>query len=227
MDKDLSIKKPLPDINTQLFNNIPAEALRQRPDIHAAERKIAAQTARLKSAKGDWLPKFSLTGTLGLESKNSGSLLSLGGSRGFNIIPQITFPLFHAGAIRRNVNLQQERINEYKAEYEQTVLDAAGEVRDCLVTSEQEFQHQKSLQDGLKSAINAEQSARINFSHGLCDYQNVIDAQKTVLSLREQCTISHGQEIANMIKLFKSLGGGWQPLEDEEYIISKNKNKDE
>lgn len=225
LDDELSIKKPLPDINPHSFIGIPAETLRQRPDIHAAERRIAGQIARLKSAKADWLPKFSLTGTLGLESNNSGSLLSIGGSKGFNIFPQITFPLFHAGAIRRNVNLQEERITEYQAEYEQTVLEAAGEVRDVLIASEQEIQHQKSLQEGLQAAEKAKQAAQINFSHGLCDYQNVIDAQKTVLSLREQCAMSHGQEIANAIGLFKALGGGWEPLAQEEYTASQDKDK--
>ncbi len=224
LDEKLSETEPLPDIDTHFFNNIPAEILRQRPDIHAAERRIAAQTARLKAAKGDWLPKFSLTGTLGLESSNSGSLLSVGGSKGFNIIPQITFPLFHAGAIRRNVNLQQERIAEYQAEYEKTVLEAAGEVRNAMIISEQEFAHQKTLQEGLQAAQNAKIAAQINFNQGLSDYQNVIDAQTQELSFREQCAMSRGQQIANMIGLFKALGGGWEPLQQQEYAVSQNKS---
>ena len=220
LDNLLLKNRGLPEINPQIYAAIPAEALRQRPDIHAAERKLASQLAKTKSAKADLAPHFSLFGSLGWESSSSGSLLS-SGSKGFSIGPQISLPIFHAGAIRRNIKVQSETEKEYLADYENTVLIAVSEVRNALTEVSQEKERKDALQKGAESAKNALEIAQNHYDNGIADYQNVLDAQRSLLSLQEAYTMSRGQELTYMIQLFKAMGGGWAPLENEEIQKSK------
>ena len=111
LDAMLMTPKPLPDIDPTLYNAIPADVLRQRPDVYAAESAWAAQIAKTDEAKAEMKPKISILGVLGLATLGTGGLFSAG-SRAFGIMPQVTFPLFNGGALRRNVNVQSENTTE-------------------------------------------------------------------------------------------------------------------
>lgn len=214
LEEKLSKRKPLPQINEKIYIGIPAETLRQRPDIQAAEYQLEAQIARTKSAKAELKPKLILFGSIGLESISSGSLLS-SGSKGFVFGPQISFPIFHAGAIKNNIKVQTAREEQFLAAYENSILNAVGEVRNALTSIYQEKERNISLKEGVKTASIALGIAQDKYLNGLEDFQNVLDTQKELLSLQEQATISNGQEISNLISLFKALGGGWKPLTQE------------
>ena len=222
LEKELLKKKELPEINEMIYVGIPAEALRQRPDIQAAEHRLEAQIARTKSARADLLPKFKLFGSIGLESISSGSLLS-GASQGFSLLPQISFPIFHAGAIRKNINVQSAREEQYLAAYENTVLTAAAEVRNSLTAVSQETEKNISLKEGVDSASKALTIAQKKYNNGLTDYQSVLDAQRSLLALEDQYAISKGQKISNLVGLFKALGGGWKPLTQEDTSTADKK----
>lgn len=215
LEKILIEKKDLPNIDEMIYVGIPAETLRQRPDIQAAEYQLEAQIARTKSARADLKPKLILFGSIGLESVSSGSLLSPA-SKGFSIGPQISFPIFHAGAIRKNINVQSAKEEQYLAAYENTILNAVAEVRNALTAISQETQKNVSLKDGVKTASLALGIAQDKYINGLTDFQNVLDAQRSLLSLQDQYAISKGQKISNLVGLFKALGGGWKPLLQEE-----------
>ena len=220
--KKLLEKKELPDIDEMIYVGIPAEALRQRPDIQAAEHQLESQIARTKSARTDLLPKLKLFGSIGLESISSGSLLS-GASQGFSLLPQITFPIFHAGAIRKNINVQSAREEQYLAVYENTVLNAAAEVRNSLVAISQETEKNTALKEGVDSAAAALKIAQKKYNNGLQDYQGVLDAQRSLLSMQDQYAISNGQKITNLVGLFKALGGGWKPLTQDDIATTGEK----
>ena len=221
LEKMLIEKKELPNINEMMYVGIPAETLRQRPDIQAAEYQLQSQIAKTKSARADLLPKLKLFGSIGLESFSSGSLLS-SSSTGFSLLPQISFPIFHAGSIRNNINVQSAKEEQYLAEYENTVLNAVGEVRNALVAVSQETEKSVSLKEGVESASLALKIAQGKYNNGLENYQSVLDAQRSLLSLQEQYVVSKGQKMTNLIGLFKALGGGWKPLVQEETnIINK------
>ena len=202
----------LPTVDPQIFIGIPAEALRQRPDIQAAERRIAAQQQKTKSAKADLKPRFSLNGSIGLESFSSGGLVSAIGKM-IGIGPSLTMPIFNAGAIRKNIKVQTEKEQEYLALYEETVLKAVGEVRNAVTDASQDYIKSEELKSAVESAQQAESLAQINFDSGLTDYITVLDARRNVLSARRQYIMSRGQEFADTIRLFKSLGGGWEAMD--------------
>jgi len=207
----LEERKPLPHPETVELVGIPAELLRRRPDIHAAERRLAAQMSRTKSAEKDLLPRFLLFGSIGLESFSTGSLFS-SGSVGFAFGPRITMPLFHGGAIRQNIRVQSAREEQLLAAYEQTVLAAVAEVRDALTANVQERERNASLRRGVEAAQNAREIAEDQYRNGLTDFNTVILTQQALLSLEEEYTVSRGQLTSNVVRLFKALGGGWEPL---------------
>ena len=202
---------PIPTADAARLVGIPAEALRQRPDIRAAEREWAAQIARRRSAQRDRLPRLSLTGSIGLESLSTGSLLS-SESWFLSLIPQITWPLFHGGAIRQNIKVQSAREEQALAAFEQSVLRAVAEVRNALAANAQEALKGKALQSGLSAAEAALDVARDKYDQGLTDFNNVLSAMEAVYSLEDDCAVSEGQRMTNLVMLFKALGGGWAPL---------------
>jgi multidrug efflux system outer membrane protein len=213
---DLMLSEPadLPEAEAVLPIGIPANALRQRPDIRAAERSLMAQLARKKSAETDYYPKFFLLGSIGLESISTGSLFS-SASGIFNLMPRITWPIFHSKQIRSNIRVQTARQEQLLAMYEQTVLKAVAEVRNAVTEDALERERKAYLEKGIESAQSALDIATDKYHSGLVDFYNVISAQAALLKLEDEYCVCEGQILSSVIKTFKALGGGWAPLAAE------------
>ena len=220
LEEKLTGKQPIPKISGTELIGIPANAIRQRPDIRQAERLLVAQLARKKSAQADLWPKFYLTGSIGTEAGNWGSLFT-GPAKLYSFLPQISWPIFHAGAIRNNIKVQGAIAEQLLAAYEQTVLSAVGEVRDSLSANVKEYERNESLKRGVEAAQIALDVANDKYANGLVDFTNVINAQRSLTALSEEYVISEGQISTNAVKLFKALGGGWQPMEEAERALAE------
>ena len=214
LDEELSVYHELPDVDTARLVGIPAEALRQRPDILAAERRLYAQTQTKKAAKKSKYPVIRLLGSIGLESFSTGHFFS-SGSQTYSIGPSITWPIFNAGKIRKNIQVHSAREEQLLAEYEAVILHAVGEVHDALSANAQEILRNESLMSGLKSDMSSLAIMRDKYSHGLVDYSAVLSSQRAVYSSEDEYTASKGQKLINLVVLFKSLGGGWRPMSGE------------
>lgn len=221
LDSMLDEIKPLPRLGYEMMIGIPANSIRQRPDIFMAERQLVAQIARKKSAKADLWPKFYLLGSIGTEALNTGSLFE-GPSKLYSFGPKIVWPIFHGGAIRNNIKVQTAREEQYLAAYEQTVLKAVGEVRNALTAGIEERNRNEALKRGVEAAQTALDVANDKYMNGLTDFNNVINAQRALLSLSEALAVSDGQITSDSVRLFKALGGGWAPL-NAEYELLENK----
>ena len=206
--------RPIPKSDPVMMIGIPVNSIRQRPDIFAAERQLAAQIARKKSAKADLWPKFYLLGSIGTEALDTGSLFE-GPNKAYSFGPKITWPIFHGGAIRNNIKVQTARQEQYLAAYEQTVLNAVAEVRNALTAEMEERKRNEALRKGIDAAQTALEVANDKYRNGLTDFNNVINAQRSLLILSEARAISDGQITSNTVRLFKALGGGWAPLSEE------------
>ena len=215
LEQSLSRPGPIPKARCISLAGIPADALRQRPDIRAAERALIAQIYKKAAAEKDLLPKFFLSGSIGLETLSGGGLFS-GDSVGFAFGPRIALPIFHGGAIRKNIRVQAEREEQLLAAYEGTVLDAVAEVRNALSAGTQENERNRILRSGLEAARAAFEIAGDKYKNGLTSFSDVISAQDALLSFEDQIAISEGQMAANLVRIYKALGGGWAPLTDAE-----------
>ncbi len=205
---------PIPVAPLEVAVGVPAETLRRRPDIRRAERELAAQTARVGVATAELYPKFTLTGSIGLESLSSGDLFSTA-ARSLGIGPGFSWRLFDAGAIRRNIEVNSALQEQALIQYESAVLNALEEVENALKAYSEEQQRRTALEEATGAARKAEKLARDKYQAGLIDFNEVLDAQRSLLSLQDQLAQSNGAITSNLIRLYKALGGGWAAMTPE------------
>jgi NodT family efflux transporter outer membrane factor (OMF) lipoprotein len=194
---------------------VPADLLRRRPDVRQAERKLAAQTAQIGVATAELYPKFSLVGSIGLSALDLTNLVSAT-SRASSIGPTVSWRLFDAGAVRKNIEVQSALQEQALIQYEATVLTAVGEVENALVAFVEEQRRREALREASRAAERAVALAQAQYGAGLVDFRSVLDAQRSLLSLQDQLAQSEGTVTSNVVRLYKALGGGWTSLAAEE-----------
>jgi HAE1 family hydrophobic/amphiphilic exporter-1/multidrug efflux pump len=192
-----------------VLTGIPANTLRHRPDIRRAERELAAQTARIGASVAELYPKFTLGGSIGLETLKASTFMDTD-SRRYSIVPGVSWSVFNSGSVRSNIKVQETIQEQRLAAYETTVLNAVKEVRDALTDYEKEKVRQGILAEAVASATAAEKVAGDQYQNGLSDFNNVLDAQRSLLSFQEELAISKGKVSKNAVRLYKALGGGWE-----------------
>lgn len=209
---ELAGRKPVPRLPSTVMIGIPAETLRHRPDIRYAERNLAAQTARIGVATAELYPKFHLAGTLGLESIASGELFQPS-SRVWGVGPSVSWRIFDAGAIRQSIQVQNARQEQALIRYEATILGAQEEVENALVAYTKEQIKNDSIARATSAAERSELLARDQYQAGLVNFNNVLDAQRALLLLQDELAQSNGAVTANLVRLYKAFGGGWETAE--------------
>ena len=198
----------IPRVPERVMVSIPADTLRQRPDVQAAERKLAAETARIGVAEAARYPSFKLSGSLSLEA------LSLGGLAGADalargIAASIAAPIFDAGRIRQQIDIQTAVQEQALLAYQSTVLTALTEVENALTALAHTRERQQNLNEALQAARSAMTLAQQRYSSGLTDFQTVLDTERSMLNLEDNLTLSQAEQVSALIRLYKALGGGW------------------
>ncbi|MBW8370946.1 MAG: efflux transporter outer membrane subunit [Thiobacillus sp.] len=199
----------LPAVPAQIAVGIPADTLRQRPDVRAAERKLAAETARVGVAEAARYPSFTLSGSIGLEALTLGALGNGGATS--SLLAGITSPVFNAGRLRAQVEIQDAVREQAQVSYEQAVLTALQEVENALVALARNRERVEALAIAAESARNAAELARQRYSAGLIDFQSVLDTERSVLSAEDSLASARADGVLALIRLYKALGGGWSP----------------
>lgn len=202
---------PLPQPPLAVAVGVPAEALRRRPDLRRAERRLAAQSARVGVATSQLYPRFRLTGSIGLESVQAGDLLR-SSSLFSAFLPSISWNVFDAGGIRRGIEAQVAVEEQYFLAYQATVLTALEEVENALTGYALEQTRRESLRQAVKAAQEAEILSQDLYKAGLVNFESVLDAQRSLLELQDQLAISEGAVMERLISLYKALGGGWDSM---------------
>lgn len=210
LHQELGSPAPVPVPSVEIAVGIPADILRRRPDIRMAERGLAAQTARIGAATAELYPSFRLSGSLGMTANSLNGFFS-DDSPGISIIPFISIPLFNRDKIRDQIEVQNAIQERYFIEYETSVLDAIKEVRDAVLAYGEEQKRYLTLEKGAAEARTALDIADEQFRSGLVTFINVLDAQRALLSFEETQVSSRGAITQDLIRLYKALGGGWNP----------------
>jgi outer membrane protein, multidrug efflux system len=216
----LVVARELPTVPEQIVVGIPADALRQRPDVRVAERNLAAETARVGMAEAACYPSFNLSGSIGLEALTLGALGNSAATTS-SLFAGITSPIFDAGRLRAQVEIQDAVLEQVQVTYEQTVLTALQEVENALVSFARNRERVKALTNAAESARNAAQLARQRYSAGLIDFQSVLDTERNVLSVEDSLASTRADGVLALIRLYKALGGGWSP-QSETLTTGKN-----
>jgi multidrug efflux system outer membrane protein len=195
----------IPDIPASL----PSELLEHRPDIAAAERRMAAANANIGVAKAAFFPTVRINGLAGFQSIDSSSWFSWP-SRFWSVGPSIELPLFIGGLNRANLAFAHAAYTEMVADYRQTVLGAFGEVEDELAAQHLLAEEWNAENQALASARQALEIANNRYKSGLVTYLDVATAQTDALT-HEQATVQlAGERLTAAINLIKALGCGWQ-----------------
>lgn len=186
---------------------IPANLVRSRPDIRAAERTLAAQVARIGVAEADLYPRFTLAGTFQLQAL-SASNLPQSNSRNYAFGPSFRWNIFSAGRIRNQIAVEESRTKQAYLNYENTVLKGVAEVEDALSSVSNERDRFAALSTAVTASQKTVELVKSNYREGLTDFQNVLDAERTIFANEDSLAVSKGQIAAAYVSLFKSLGGG-------------------
>jgi len=213
LHEELSEPGPIPVPPTSITVGVPADLLRQRPDIRAAERRLAAQTARVGVATADLYPSFGIGGTLGFATPTgTGSLLDAG-SRALALGPSMRWTLFDGGRTRSAIRVEDARVEQALLLYEQAVLSALEEVETSLTTFTEQGVRVEALERAAAASAEALRLATVLYRDGLTDYENVLDVQRSVLQQETQVAAVRGQAATALVLLYRALGGGWDPAQ--------------
>lgn len=200
--------RPIPAVHSDVPVGLPSDLLERRPDIRAAERRIAAANARIGMREAELFPQFSLTGAAGLESLDGGNLLT-GGSRYFAIGPSITWLVFDAGRIRDEVLAQRAQTGVAAATYREAVLLALDEVETALVTYGRSQIKLNALTREVAARQQALTIAQRLYTAGIENFLSVLDAERTLYASQMSLAAADQTSTDSYLTLVKALGGGW------------------
>src|SRR6266511_3966263 len=206
---ELSNETAIPVLPPEVLVGLPSDLLRRRPDIRFAERQLAASTAQIISAMAALFPNFSLTGVAGLQSISASDWFT-GRSRYWSVGPTISWPIFDAGRIRANIEIRNAQQEQALNQYEKAMLAAFGDVEKSLVSYSREQVRQRSLAEAVASNRRAVEMANELYVRGLNDFLNVLDTQRSLYAAENDLAQSEATMAANLVALYKALGGGWE-----------------
>jgi len=209
---ELAAPAPIPQVPKPLTIGIPADILRQRPDVAAAERTLAAATARIGEAEAARYPSLTLSGSVGLEAMTIGALTN-GSSFAANVLGKLAQTVFDGGRISAQIEIQNAAQQQSLASYKATVLGALEDVENALVSLANSQARATALTRAVESARNAALLARDRYTAGIIDFQVVLDTERTVLTVEESLNGAQADNVTAAIQLYKALGGGWSPNE--------------
>jgi len=208
---ELANAAPLPPTPPSVPLGLPSDLLLRRPDVRQAERRLAAATANIGVAKADLFPRFSLTGAAGLESVSASDWFT-SGSKFWSIGPTVQWRIFDAGRIRANIKVKTALQEQALAAYEQTTLRAFEDVENAMVAYAKEQTRRDSLAQAATTSQNSLNLARRLYTSGLTDFVNVLDAERSLYQTQDQLAQSDRIISADLIALYKALGGGWETM---------------
>ena len=214
----------IPNPPAKIGVGIPADLLRRRPDIRAAEMRAAAQCAQIGIAEADLYPQFGLTGQIGFKASDFATLFT-GASLTGLIDPGITWNFLNYGRIKNNVRVQDARYQEAIVEYQQTVLKAYRETQDALVAFLKAKEEVVYLTRATTAAKKAADIAVDQYKQGTADYSRVLNTETAALHTEQRLTQVRAAVVTNLIAIYKALGGGWEPGSNGPFLSDANREE--
>src|SRR5690606_25510058 len=207
LDVDLAPREIPPHLTTIAVDSADG-LLRRRPDIRAAERALAAATARIGVARADLFPRLSLGGFVGFIAGDA-SELGESASRAWSVTPVLSWGGFDPG-VRARVLAAEARAAGALAAYERTVLLALEETENAFVSYAQERQRLVAVVEQAAASRRAAELARVQYREGALDFLRLLDAERTVLEAEDAVAAAETSLNASVVAIYRALGGGWE-----------------
>lgn len=208
LNAQLAVPQAVPQVSQQLALSIPADTLRQRADVRAAEYRVRAALARVSVAEAARYPSFSIGGSVGLNALTLSGLAS-GATATAALLGAVSLPVFDAGATQAQVRAQSAALTQARSSYQATVLTALKDVEDALVGLQGNRDRLVRLQAAEVAASQAVLLAQNRYASGLIDFQTVLQTQRTLLNAQDSLANTQADISADHVRLYKALGGGW------------------
>jgi NodT family efflux transporter outer membrane factor (OMF) lipoprotein len=215
-------KAVIPAPPPQVAVGIPADLIRRRPDIRAAEFRAAAQCDQIGVSKAQLFPAFSLIGTFGPQSTDAGTAalsdLFNWRNRAGSMGPTLQWNILNYGQITNNVRFQDAKFQELLIAYQNSVLRAQQEVEDNLVAFLKAQERAGFLSESTTAAMRSLELAIIQYREGITDFTTVLTAQQSLLSEQDSLAVTLGDISRNLVGVYRALGGGWEIRESQDFV---------
>lgn len=190
----------------QIPVGLPSELLRRRPDLREAERLLHAQTLRIGVAEALKYPSLTLSLDMGTQLVNPSFLFA-------DLGAQLLGPIFNAGKLQRNVEVEETRTQQLLLNYENTYLNALREVEDAMIAVET-FRREFVLRnEQMEMATKAAELSWVRYDGGMTSYLEVLSLQSSQFNAELKASDAFRQELTSIIDLYAALGGGWNVLQ--------------
>ncbi len=209
--KDL-VPGPMPEVPALIGIGIPADLLVRRPDIRGAERQYAAAVAQIGAAEAEKYVQLTISGTFNLQSDTLGGLLDTS-TFIYSLGPQLQFPLFSGGRIQSNIEVRKSQAEQARLELQQKILSALSEVENAGAGVVRTQEQVRALKASTEAADRSVELAQSLYRAGLVDFYQVLDAEEKQVAARDDLLVARQNALAEVVQLYRSLGGGWQVME--------------
>lgn len=207
----LAKDKPLPELPSLVPTGTPQEWLARRPDVRAAEQRLAAEVARLGVKTAELYPRLTLSGGFGGTAQRAGDVFDAAAER-WRFGPALSWSVLDWGRIRQSIRAQQARADSALAAWESTLLRALEETENALATLRAANRAGEALATARDAARRAHELAKLRFEAGVGDYLAVLDAERTLIEVEEQYTRNATARATALVAVYKALAGDFAAL---------------
>jgi len=207
----------IPSVPADIALGMPQDLIRRRPDVRTAERQLAAQSAQIGFAETELYPQFSIGGSIGTSSQESNDLFK-NASETWDLFGMFEWNIFNYGRLQSNVRLQDALFQQLLVDYQNTVLQAQGDVENAIVAylkGHEQLLAYKSAADASRRAVNI---ATIQYQEGAVGFNTVINTLSADVQQQDLLSSNLGNVANNLVEVYKALGGGWEIREGKDPV---------
>jgi NodT family efflux transporter outer membrane factor (OMF) lipoprotein len=200
---------PIPTAPPDVAIGIPADLLRQRPDVRSAERQVAAQSARVGVATSELYPHIAITGTVGFSAEQFSDLFTNEAFMG-SVGPSFQWNVLNYGRLLNNIRLQDARLAELIVAYQQSVLQANSEVEDGVARFLYSQERARDLAVSVDAANKAYIIGASQYRGGTIDFTRLVLVEQNLVQQQDQYAAAQGEIALGLVDTYRALGGGWE-----------------
>ena len=194
------------------LTDLPADIIRTRPDVRAAEQALVAQNAAIGEAISDLYPNISISALFGWQANNISDLIKPS-SKAYGYNPSAVLPLFHWGALENAAELEREKMSQTYQNYRQTILQSVEELANTITNLRKEYQANRAKQNAFYNMQKAYLAMKEKFNSGIIEYASLLEIQQDLLEAETDVAASNGAIYQKIIAFYKATGGGYNNAE--------------
>jgi NodT family efflux transporter outer membrane factor (OMF) lipoprotein len=200
---------PIPAPGANVAVGVPADLLRRRPDVRAAERRVAAQSARIGVATADLFPHFGITGSIRVDAERFKDLFSQASTAGV-ISPGFAWDVLNYGRLINTVRTQDARFQDLAYQYQGLVLSANEEVESAINNFLNAQERLKSAEETVAASQRSVEIIQLQSEKGAVDMNRVFTLQRALVQDQDRLASTRGEVALYLIAVYKAIGGGWE-----------------